>query len=89
VGKELLDKDAFYKWSLLSEDFHSLFTTWENSSYNRKLTPSIDRIDSTKGYFLDNMRWITHSENSKYGSLSQKRNKFLISSDKDDTLNNN
>lgn len=67
----LLDKDSFYSWSISNSDFNTLFDNWVCSGYDRKLTPSIDRIDSNSGYILDNMRWITHSENSRLGSLSK------------------
>jgi hypothetical protein len=70
-GKDLLSKDVFYNWAIEHKDFHSLYKTWVSSGYSRKLTPSVDRIDSSKGYCLDNMRWLTHSENSRLGSLSK------------------
>lgn len=70
-GLSLLDKDHFYTWSLLNQDFHTLFTNWERNNYDRKLTPSIDRIDSKKGYEFGNIRWITFSENSLLGTLSR------------------
>jgi hypothetical protein len=70
-GKELINKETFYKWANESYDFHNLFNIWESSCYNRKLTPTVDRIDSSKGYSLDNMRWITHSENSRLGNESR------------------
>ena len=65
LGKELLDKQEFYNWSKNNQDFLKLFADWSNNSYNRKLSPAIDRIDSSKGYTLTNMRWLTHSENSR------------------------
>jgi hypothetical protein len=52
LGLEILDKKRFYEWSLASEEFSFLFCTWEDSGHQRKLTPSIDRIDSKKGYTL-------------------------------------
>ena len=72
-GKTLLPKEDFYKWANNSEIFHSLFDIWEQSNYDRKLTPSVDRVDSNKGYELGNMRWVTHSENSRLGAISIKR----------------
>lgn len=63
-GKELLNKEDFYNWSLESKKFHELFEHWEKNNYDRKLTPSVNRIDSSKGYIISNMEWITHSENS-------------------------
>lgn len=66
-GKELLPREDFYSWSLNSDDFKILFNEWETSGHDRKLTPSVDRIDPEKGYSLDNMEWVTHSENSRRG----------------------
>lgn len=72
-GLELLDRNIFYHWAKNSKIFNSLFKEWVESNYDRKLCPTVDRIDSVEGYFLANMEWITHSENSRRGSLSQRR----------------
>lgn len=71
-GLEILPIDEFYIWSICSPEYELLFEKYKESGFDRKLAPSIDRIDSKKGYVIDNMRWITHSENSRNGSLSQK-----------------
>jgi hypothetical protein len=52
-----------------------MFEIYKSSEFNRKLAPTVDRIDSSKGYSLDNMRWLTHSENSRLGSISGKNKK--------------
>lgn len=67
----LLPKEEFYTWANSSKEFHQLFNEWELSGYNRKLTPSVDRVDSNRGYSLDNMEWVTHSENSRRGSINK------------------
>ena len=72
-NKSLLEKIDFYNWAINSIDFHILFQNWENNNYNRKLTPSVDRVNSSKGYSLDNIEWVTHSENSRRASISKKR----------------
>lgn len=72
-GKELLAKNDFYDWAIKNHKFISLFNEFENNNYNRKLSPSVDRIDSSKGYLIENMEWVTHSENSKRGVLSKIR----------------
>lgn len=74
TGKDLLDKNVFYDWALNNYDFNSLFKTWEVSDYIRTLTPSIDRIRTDKGYVIENMQWITHSENSRKGVISRWQN---------------
>lgn len=70
-GKDILPKEDFYKWALNSVDFYCLFADWYRSGYDQKLTPSVDRIDSSKGYTVDNMRWLTHSQNSRLGGKSK------------------
>ncbi len=70
-GKSLLSKVDFYKWSMKDKRFKELFARWEINKYNRKLCPSINRIDSQEGYELDNLEWITHSENSRLGAVSR------------------
>jgi len=67
AGKEILNRDEFYEWALSSRDFHELFEKWENSKYDRKLSPTVDRIDPNFGYTIENMQWLTHSENSRRG----------------------
>lgn len=71
LGKELLSRELFYAFSKSNQQFLELFSTWEQSGYERKLTPSIDRKFSNQGYTLENIQWITHSENSRKGAISR------------------
>ena len=73
LGLTLLNRDLFYEWANNQLQFHALFDIWTASGYDRKLTPTVDRIDSSKGYELSNMEWVTHSENSRRGAISTKR----------------
>ena len=66
-----MDKHIFYEWALNNESFNSLFEDYEKSGYQRKLAPSVDRVNSRIGYELDNMEFITMSENSRRGSVSR------------------
>ena len=72
IGKKLLSRDVFYEWALSHSDFWRLYGIWVANKYDRKLCPTVDRIDNSEGYVLKNMRWLTHSENSRLGSLSKK-----------------
>ena len=72
-GKELLSREEFYEWAMASHEFHRLFREWEESGYQMRLAPSVDRIDSQRGYTPDNMQWVTHSENSRRGATSPHR----------------
>lgn len=71
TGKSLLPRETFYAWAKQHPVFLSLWTVYEQSDYEQKLAPSVDRIDSSVGYELENMEWVTHSENSRRGSLSR------------------
>lgn len=73
VGKELLDRQTFYVWALNNNKFKALFSEYEKNNYERKLAPSVDRVDSSIGYLIDNLEWVTHSENSRRGALSKVR----------------
>lgn len=73
-GKYLLTKQEFYDWAKSSDTFYTLFKTYESSNFDRKLAPSVDRINSEIGYTKENIEWVTHSENSRRGSVSQWKN---------------
>lgn len=64
-GLELLERDDFYAWSKNNPDFKTLYSKWVESNFERRLCPSVNRIDPLKGYTLENMEWITFSENCR------------------------
>lgn len=66
-GLEFVDKKTFYEWALAHPRFNTLFAMYIQSGYRRKYAPSIDRIDTTKGYTLDNMQWLFNFENAAKG----------------------
>lgn len=65
----VISREDFYAWSLSDPAYNALFDAWAAAGYDRKLTPSVDRIDPKKGYTADNMEWVTHSENSRRASI--------------------
>jgi len=70
-GLSILPRADFYAWANSSSDFHRLWEDWVAAGRGRRLTPSVDRVDTDKGYSLDNMRWLTHSENSRQGAFNR------------------
>lgn len=70
-GLDILSKEEFYNWSINDEIFNSLFDGYQESDYDRRLAPSVDREDSSLGYNLDNMRWLPHWRNSQLGAFSR------------------
>ena len=77
-GLPILDKDTFYAWSWDSHDFWRLYRRWVDSGFDRKLSPSINRINSKEGYLLGNIEWLTHSANSSLGAYSPKRHHNML-----------
>jgi len=71
ANKYLMPKEEFYAWAKNNDDFKLLFNNYKESNYSRKLAPSVDRLDSSKGYEIDNMQFVTHSENSRRGTISR------------------
>lgn len=63
-GLSILPRDQFYAWAKDNPDFWRLYRRWVAAGYDRKLTPSVNRVDPNKGYDLDNIEWLTHSVNS-------------------------
>lgn len=76
TGKAILTKEEFYEWALCSPMFRVLWPAYVASGYDRKLAPTVDRKDSSRGYELDNMEWVTHSVNSQRGAISRHENTF-------------
>lgn len=65
LGKEILDKNEFYEWALNNPEFHRTFDKWEAEGYERRIAPSIDRINSDYGYTLDNIRIVEFHHNCR------------------------
>ena len=72
-GRTILPKEEFYAWAKADETFHRLFEAYEAAGFPRKLAPSPDRIDSSVGYTIENMEWVTMSVNSSRSSGNKKK----------------
>ena len=51
------------EWATSQVNFDILYTNWVSSKFDNKLIPSIDRIDDSKSYTLDNIQLTTWIEN--------------------------
>jgi hypothetical protein len=63
LGLPILPRDVFYTWAKNHPDFLALYKRWFSNNFDRKLTPTINRMNSSKGYILGNIEWITNSQN--------------------------
>jgi hypothetical protein len=71
-GKPILPKEVFKTWARNHSIFLGLYKQWTMSNFDIKLAPSVNRINSSKGYTLDNMEWMTNSQNSGLSSTVRK-----------------
>lgn len=71
-GLSICDKEDFLNWSEVDLVLHMLYRGWVESNYDKRLSPSVDRIDPTQGYILSNIRWVTHSQNSSDGGKNKR-----------------
>ena len=73
IGKSVCSKEEFVNWSKNDPSFIRLFEAWLESGQQFSMSPSIDRIDSDKGYDIGNMQWLTVSENGRKGAENSTR----------------
>lgn len=65
------------EWVFSQSNFKKLFDNWVNSGYQKKIYPSIDRIDDSMGYSLDNIQLITWEMNNTKGYKCMREGKVI------------
>jgi len=78
------------QWFKSNAAANALYDAWVLSDYAKNLRPSVDRLDDSKGYSLDNIQLMTWGENMakshadvKSGRMKKCRNKAVIQMDLD------
>ena len=69
---DLCSKQEFILFAENS-NYRKLYNSWVESGYVHKLVPSIDRVDNNKGYTIDNIQFLTKSDNIIKGNKEVKR----------------
>lgn len=75
LGKPILPKDVFVQWAKNHPDFLSLYKRYVMNDFERRLAPSVNRMNSKRGYTLDNMEWMSSGQNSGLsGTVTKMKN---------------
>lgn len=69
-GLPILNRLDFYDWAIAQSSYHQLYDEWQRNDYLFALTPSINRKDSSKGYLIANMEFLTLHENRLEGLIN-------------------
>jgi len=64
-------REYFIDW-IFEQDYLSMFSLWVLSGHNKKMKPSVDRIDATKGYEVGNIQLLTWEYNNIKGRSENK-----------------
>jgi hypothetical protein len=64
-GQEFCTKTEFVDKFLNDPNFLTLYKNWQENNFKRGYAPSIDRIDSSKGYELNNLQFLSNIENTR------------------------
>jgi len=72
-GNGICTKDEFFVWCKQIENldtFVGIYYDWFNADFPLHLSPSIDRIDPSKGYTCDNLQWLSFEENCRKNNIN-------------------
>ena len=72
-GKGICTREEFFEWCKHFDnlnEFIALFYDWAAEGFPLRLSPSVDRIDSTKGYTCDNLQWLSFEENCRKNNIN-------------------
>lgn len=64
-GMEICDRKEFVLFAFSNWELKYLFHQWIMNDYSKRLLPTPDRIDESKGYLIDNIQFLSFSDNVK------------------------
>lgn len=70
--------EEFLEWLNNQPHLEKLWNVWCASNYDTKLKPSVDRIDETKSYTIENIQLITWEDNYRKAQHDRKTGKRLL-----------
>ena len=71
LSEELSSLKIFREW-MYANSYEELFDNWASSDYDAMLKPSVDRLDSYKGYTYNNIQLGTWRQNLDNAQIDPK-----------------
>jgi hypothetical protein len=65
LGMEISTREEFVAWGLTDPEFVRLYDLWAADDFARRTAPSCHRIDRSRGYTIDNIKFMPHAEKSR------------------------
>jgi len=72
-GMSICSRKEFLDFAINDFGLKSLYEEWQQNGYDRKLVPSVDRIDCRLGYLVSNIQFLTLSDNGKKAFFDRAR----------------
>lgn len=64
----LIDSQEFYELAAKDRTYKKLFKQWEESDFDIRMTPTLDRVNAKKGYIAGNLQFLTYTDNVVKGN---------------------
>ena len=77
MNSPIYSLSEFREWLYAQNIFFKLYDDWVYSNFCKKLKPSVDRIDDSKGYSFDNIQLMTWEENNKKANKDMRSGKLI------------
>lgn len=68
----------FHKRFLNDKKFNRLFSEWAKGGYSKKLKPSLDRVNHTKPYTVENTQMMTWADNRFKQTMERRSRKGVV-----------
>lgn len=71
-------KQELKDWLFSQKEFHEHYDNWKNAGYppRGRMRPSVDRLDDSKGYSMDNIQLTTWGVNNAKGNKDRRLGKL-------------
>jgi hypothetical protein len=74
-GLEICSTEEFYNFAINNENLKRLMIQWRANGYSSRYAPTVDRIDSARGYLINNIQFLSKLDNTIKSHIQRRKNK--------------